>query len=219
MDELIYQFLLQAGFPRASIVEDATLLAPRRGAVPEEASTFVVVDPEDAGILAAIDVVDAVDADTLQVVASRVGHYARGLGGRFVQGFVIRVDPQGRSDAEKVQFYRVWPNPTLQQLSAKTFPDLDGLRVARRLALADAAAPNGPEIVDTVDDDGASEASSGGGGGAGRWVPGILLIVLAVADWYLLQTRGTPLLSVAEALLAIGAAALLTLSSLAGGRR
>lgn len=214
MDELIYQFLLQAGYPRAAIVSDASLL--ERGAnapPPEDATTFAVVDPETADRLAAIDVVGAIDADTLRERASRVAQYARRLGGQQVQGFVIRVDTKGRNESEQVQFYRVWPGTRMQQLTAKTFPDLDGLRVAHLLAL-ELSLPPTPEIIDVEDDeDVAEERARAGGGGALRWIPAILLLLLAVADWYVAQSRGTGLLSVVQALLAIGAAALLTLAA------
>ena len=215
MDELIYQFLLQAGYPRAAIVSDASLLERGPNAVPpEDATTFAVVDPETADRLAAIDVVGAIDADTLRERASRVAQYARRLGGQQVQGFVIRVDTKGRNESEQVQFYRVWPGTRMQQLTAKTFPDLDGLRVAHLLAL-ELSLPPTPEIIDVEDEDDATTQpeASAGGGGALRWVPAILLVLLAVADWYVVQNRGTGLLNVVQALLAIGAGALLTLAA------
>ena len=216
MDELIFQFLLQAGFPRAAIVADAALLTPGgTGAIPDEATTYVVVDPDTAERLAAIEVVEAIDGDALQSVATDVGRYARRLGGREMQGFVIRVDPRGRNDAEQVQFFRVWPNPMPQQLSAKTFPDLDGLRVALRLTRSSAAGAES-EIIDVVDEEepaaSADVAAATGAGPVRRYVPPILLALLAIADWYLVQTRGVALLSATQGLLAVGAAALLSLS-------
>ena len=219
MDELIYQFLLQAGFPRAAIVSDATLLSPGRSTgPPEDASTYAIVDPDTADRLAVIDVVGAIDGDTLQETASRVGQYARRLGGDIVQGFVIRVDPNGRSDAEQVQFYRVWPNARVQQLTAKTFPDLDGLRVTHLLAI-ERAVPVEPEIIDLTEDEEPEPAPRpSGAGAAARYVPAILLLLVAVFDWYLVQTRGSGLLSAVQAMLVIGAAALLTLVALVRNR-
>lgn len=214
MDELIYQFLLQAGYPRASIVADATLLTPGgRGAIPDDAATFVIVDPDSAERLAVIEVVDAVDAGTLQAVSSSTAHYARRVGGHDVQGFVIRVDPRGNKEAEQVQFYRVWPNSTMQRLSAKTFPDLDALRVARKLVMA-ATSPVGSAIVDVVDEVDFDAIEPTGRGGFALVMPAILLILLAIADWYLAQFRGMPLLSMTQAVLAVGAATLFTLSAL-----
>ena len=190
MDELIYQFLLQAGYPRAAIVADASLIeSARDGAPPEDATTYVVVDPETAARLAVIDVVEAIGGDALREAAAKAARYARRIGGREVQGFVIRVDTEGRCEAEQVQFYRVWPNPSIQQLTAKTFPDLDGLRVTNLLAL-ERAVPSAPEIVDFGEDEN-EDASAGPDrrGTAGRYVPAIVLILLALADWYVGQTR------------------------------
>mgnify|MGYP000126318414 CR=1 FL=1 len=210
MDELIYQFLLQAGFPRAAIVSDSTLLESGTGAPPDDASTYVIVDPETADRLAVVDVVGAIDGDALEAAAGRAGRYARRIGGREIQGFVIRVDTRGRTEAEQVQFYRVWPNPDVQQLTAKTFPDLDALRVTGLLAL-ERATPSAPEIVDFGDETDAAEESPAGRGAAGRYVPAIVLILLATVDWFVGQTRGTGLLTIVQALLAVGAASLLTL--------
>ena len=218
MDELIYQFLLQAGFPRAAIVSDAALLAPGRATTsPEDASTYAIVDPDTADRLAVIDVVGAIDGDALRENADRVGQYARRLGGDIVQGFVIRVDPNGRSDAEQVQFYRVWPNARTQQLTAKTFPDLDGLRVMHLLAI-ERAVPSEPEIIDLVEDEEPGPERASGGGAAARYVPAILLLLVAVCDWYLVQSRGGGLLSAVQAMLVIGAAALLTIVALVRNR-
>ena len=226
MDELIFQFLLQAGYPRASIIVEATLLTPGgTGVAPEEATTYAIVDPDTAEPLAAIDVVEAIDEETLERVAAGVGRYALRIGGSDVQGFVIRVDPRGRNDAEQVQFFRVWPNERIQPLSAKTFPDLDTLRVARRLSLSSTSSAK-PGIIDFAQgEDGAENRTFDADNGtfdagistldvergpparrARRYLPATLLISLALADGYLVQTRGAGFLSLTQALLAVGAA-------------
>ena len=225
MDELIFQFLLQAGYPRASIVTEATLLTPGgSGPVPEDASTYAIVDPDTAERLAVIDVAEAIDEDALKQVAAGIGRYASRIGGREVQGFVIRVDPRGRSDAEQVQFFRVWPNHPIQQLSAKTFPDLDTLRVARRLSLSNALRVE-PGIIDFAEGDDvagrtfeASDRMFGADGEtsdaehhspaglARRYVLAMVLVSIALADGYLVQVRGTGFLTLTQALLAVGAA-------------
>lgn len=213
MDELIYRFLLQAGYPRASIVVDATLLTSGAiGDSAEGASTFVIVDPETTDRLAAIDVVEAVDNDTLQVLGGEVAHYARRLGGRDVQGFLIRIDATEPERDEQVRFYRVWPDASLQRLSPKSFPDLDSLKVARKLLLGSPTVDSSDraDVVDVVD----VVENRGGRPGSGRYVPALLLILLAVGDWYLERSHGMPLLTLAQALLAIGAATLLTVSAL-----
>jgi len=213
MDELIYQFLLQAGFPRASIVVDPTLFSPGGDSTPpDDATTYAIVDPETADRLAVIDVVGTVDGDELKLAADRVGHYARRIGGRMIQGFVIRVDPNGSSDAEQVQFYRVWPNGRIRQLTAKTFPDLDSLRVTYLLSLQ-RPVPTTPEIIGVDDEEDDIEKVTKSGIGALSAVPAILLLLLVGVDWYLQQTRGTGLLNIVQALLVTGSAALWTLVS------
>ncbi len=137
LDDLIYSFLLQSDFPRASIVLDPDLLGSAAQAdAGMRRPSFIIADPLTAELLAVIDVVDAIDGDSLRQVSIETGAYASRLGGRTIQGFVIRVDVRGRTEEEQIQFYRIWPNSTLQQLSSKSFPDLDTLRVARKLVVA-----------------------------------------------------------------------------------
>lgn len=213
MDDLIYSFLLQSDFPRASIVFDLDLLGSAAQVGDRmRAPSFVIVDPENAELLAVIDVVDAIDGDALREVAIETGAYASRLAGRSIQGFVIRVDVRGRTEEEQVQFYRIWPNSTLQQLSSKSFPDLETLRVARKLANGSAAvAPvatpvemeMGDEEPDTVEHR----------PGPGMYFPPFVLLVVVLVDSFLHASRGTSLLSVSQSVLAFGAALLFTLPS------
>ena len=217
MDELIYQFLLQAGYPRASIVADPALLEPTTSdREPEDATTFVIVDPASAARLAVIDVVDALDDQALEERTARVGQYARRIGGREIQGFVVRVDPRGRTEADQVRFFRVWPGPATQRLTAKTFPDLDALRVSHLLAHEQRRSP-ASSTGDATDATARRAERRGGadrddrGVGAWRYLPAVVLLLLLGADWSLLLTRGVGLLNVGQVLLAVGAASLLTL--------
>ena len=217
MDELIYQFLLQAGYPRASIVADPALLeSTTSDRDPEDATTFAIVDPASAARLAVIDVVDALDDRSLEERAARVGQYARRIGGREIQGFLVRVDPKGRSEADQVRFFRVWPNLAMQRLTAKTFPDLDALRVSHLLAQEQKRSPTSAagSVVDTVarkvDVRGRADRDDRGSG-IGRYLPAVVLLLLLGADWSLLLARGVGLLNVGQVLLAVGAASLLTL--------
>ncbi|NND89305.1 MAG: hypothetical protein HKN42_00475 [Granulosicoccus sp.] len=211
MDDLIYSFLLQSGYPRASIIFDTDLLGPV-GRVDSgmKAPSFVIVDPVNADLLAVIEVVDAIDGDTLRQVAIETGAYASRLAGKSIQGFVIRVDVRGRTEAEQVQFYRIWPNSTLQQLSSKTFPDLETLRVAKLLSEASIAAavkslPDS-EQSHKPEDDRAERRP-----GAGMYFPAFVLLMLVIADSFVTSTGDAPLLSVSQSVLAFGAALLLTL--------
>lgn len=177
---------------------------------------FVIVDPDTTEILSVIEVVEAVNGDTLRQVAIETGAYASQLGGKSVQGFVIRVDVRGKTEAEQIQFYRIWPNSTLQQLNSKTFPDLSTLRVAKKLVNVSAAKESSPtlapsvepEIIDLVDED---EELIESRPGIGMYLPALVLILLGLVDGYFSLIRGTPLLSVPQSVLAFGAAMLLTL--------
>jgi hypothetical protein len=210
LDDLIYSFLLQSDFPRASVIVDIDLLGPAaQAAAGLEAPSFVIVDPITAELLAIIDVVDAVDGDALREVAVATGAYASRLAARSIQGFVIRVDVRGRTEAEQVQFYRVWPNRTLQQLSSKTFPDLETLRVRKMLVQASPAAPAARAPDPGLEDD--DPDSKEHRPGAGMYFPATVLLLLVVVDSYLSATRGAPLLSVSQSVLAFGAALLFTL--------
>jgi hypothetical protein len=211
LDDLIYSFLLQSDFPRASVIFDIDLLGPAaQVGSGMKVPSFVIVDPVTADMLAVIEVVDAIDGDTLRQVAIETGAYASRLAGKTIQGFVIRVDVRGRTETEQVQFYRIWPNSTLQQLSSKTFPDLETLRVARKLVEASAVAPVGavPEIIGPDEDEDDHEQRRPG---AGMYFPAFVLLLLVVADSFFNATRGGPLLSVSQSVLAFGAALLFTL--------
>jgi hypothetical protein len=214
LDDLIYSFLLQSGYPRASIVFNVDLLNPlsqmgRSIKIP----SFIIVDPESAQPLAVIEVVDAIDGEELKQAAIETGAYASRLANKLIQGFLIRVDVRGRTEAEQVRFYRIWPNSTLQRLSSKNFPDLETLRVSRKLienssVTAVSQTLKLPAETETaVEDRDISHISPG----AGMYLPAIILLVLMVVDGMLLSLRGSPLLSVPQSVLAFGAAVLLTL--------
>lgn len=209
MDELIYSFLLQSDYPRASIILDSDLLGPAaQVGSGMKIPSFIIVDPESAQSLAVIEVVDAIDGDALRQVAIETGAYAAKLGNRSIQGFVIRVDVRGRTEEQQVQFYRVWPNSTLQQLSSKTFPDLATLRVARKLMDArTAAAAKSPQIIEAIDIEEEAEPSPG----AGMYFPAVVLLMLIVVDSFFQAAQGGPLLSISQSVLAFGAALLFTL--------
>ena len=209
MDELIYSFLLQSDYPRASVILDSGLLGPAaQVGSGMKIPSFIIVDPETAQPLAVIEVVDAIDGDALKQVAIVTGAYAIRIGHKSIQGFVIRVDLRGRSEEEQVQFYRVWPNSTLQQLSSKTFPDLASLQVARKLIDSRmAAAAKSSQIVDVIDVDDDIES----GPGAGMYFPAVVLALLIVTDSVFNAFKDAPLLSLSQSLLAFGSAILFTL--------
>jgi len=130
MDDLVYQFLVQTvGYPRASVLSDTTMLFPNTESPP----SFVVVDPKSASPLAAVHVVGAVDAAGLYAASMAADNNAQALRPGVVQGFVVRVDFKGRTDGEKVQFYRSKQNGELYPLSASSFPDLESLKVQAKL--------------------------------------------------------------------------------------
>ncbi len=219
MDDLIYSFLLQYGFPRASIVVDVDLLGPTaQVGSGMNIPTFVLVDPDNADPLAVIEVVDAVNPERLKQAAIETGAYASRLAGKFVQGFVIRVDPHGRSEAEQVQFYRIWPNSTLQSLAAKNFPDLESLRVSRKLVVNTTAreVSSASSIIkpssddDFKDRDDESEDASSQIPAAGLYVPALVLLLLILLDGLFSAFKGQALLTISQSILALGAAALFT---------
>lgn len=223
MVELIYSFLLQSGFPRASIVFDVDLLQVDAGEHDIRVPSLFIVDPNTADPLAVVDVVPAVDAETLKNVAIEAGAYASRLAGKHLQGFVVRVDGSGQTDAEQVQFYKIWPNSTLQQLSSKTFPDLDTLRVARML-LVDEKSNALPEtmnlttpVVEIEDAFGLNQNENRDKDtesfSAGLYLPAFMLLLLFILDAIILEFTDSPLITVAQSVLALGAAALLTLPS------
>ena len=167
--------------------------------------TFVIVDPDSADPLAVIEVVDSVDLDSLKHTAIETGSYASRLAGNFIQGFVIRVDVAGKTDAEQVQFYRIWPNSTLQELSSKNFPDLDTLRVSRKIAINTTAnmvenimSGNGSQAVIENDafDEFNEDADKSTSLNAGLYLPAILLVILVLADIILTTFMGQSFLSV-----------------------
>lgn len=216
MDDLIYSFLLQSGYPRASIIFDLDLLgSAARQADSLQQPSFAIVDPETAELLAIIDVVDDVDGDTLRETAVATGAFASRLAGRSIQGFVIRVDVRGRTEEEQIQFYRIWPNSTLQQLSSKSFPDLESLRVARKLMVADSGSDSRftepAAVTYSGDPDEPESQELPARSGIGLYLPAMVLVVLVLIDSYLNVSRGTSLLSLTQGLLVIGAALLLSL--------
>ncbi len=219
MEDLIYNFLLQSKFPRASILLNTDLLNVDSLAStgPYDIPTFIIVDPETAQPLALIEVVDAVDDDTLKEHSMQMRKYASKLAGNAIQGFLIRVDIRGVTEADQVQFFKIWPTSTLQSLSSKTFPDLGTLRVARMLV--DAKKPveeaddvEEPEIVpiDLPVVQAALPEQQKSGALLSLYFPAAVVLVLALLDSVHMAFRGTPLLSLTQSVLVIGAALLYT---------
>ena len=133
MEEVVYQFLLQtAGYPRAAILSDTSVLFPDTDTSP----AYVIVDPDTAQALAVVHVVGAVDASGLYAESSSADINKKMLRPAFVQGFVVRIDFKGKSDSEKIQFYRAKDKGELYPLTASNFPDLDSLRVSAKLRQA-----------------------------------------------------------------------------------
>lgn len=216
MEDLIYSFLLQSNYPRSSIIYDVDLLGvSARVESGFKVPTFAVVDPGTADPLAVIQVVDALDIDDLKQTAIETGAYASMLAGKFIQGFVIRVDANGRTEEEQVQFYKIWPNSTLKQLSSRNFPDLDALIVSRMLAINSAArvvesVPAADSASDQLAPDDSHDGFSVNPSSAGLYIPAIVLLVLIFADGMFNTLRGETLLTIPQSILALGAAVLLT---------
>jgi len=200
LDDLIYNFLLQTGFPRASIIFDADLLSTgQRNQSELKIPAFVIVDPETANPLAVIEVVDAIDGNALKQTAIGTSAYASNLADAIISSYVIRVDVAGRVEEEQVQFYRIRPDNTLQQLSSKNFPDLNALKVARKLVHNQTTTSKAslPGITNRP--------------GAGMYLPAVALLVLVIIEGALVYSQGAGVLSTSQSVLAFGAAILLTL--------
>ncbi len=211
LDDLIYSFLLQSDYPRASIILDLDLPeSAAKVAAGMRKPSFIIADPLTAELLAVIEVVEAIDGDALRQVSIETGAYASRLGGRTIQGFVIRVDVRGSTEEEQIQFYRIWPNSTLQQLSSKSFPDLDTLRVARKLVVANSAtvAKATPGIINEVE---ATDKVTARRPNAGLYIPALVLFALVIADSVFAFYQGVRLLTLSQSVLAFGAALLFTL--------
>jgi len=128
--------------------------------------------------------------------------------GEQAQGFVIRVDLKAKREAEQVQFYRCYPNTDLQQITAKTFPDLDSLRVHFKLKAQKPVFE--PQSVRLPEEEQMPPAKLT----MGAYVPGILLLVLALAHFAASLFLDTDVLGVATAVLLVGGAVLLSLPAL-----
>ena len=220
MEEVVYQFLLQtAGYPRASVVSDTSVLYPES----ESRPAYAIVDPETAEPLAIIHVVGGVDASGLYAASADADANAKSLRPA-TRGYVVRVDFKGRTDKEKIQFYQAKDKGELYPLSAATFPDLDTLRVNAKLSAPKSAkisrvatapidqSPMSDEALlglEEKPDAAASKAIKTKR--AGLWL-GILLILLAIADVALTRLTGEPLLQVSQVLLIVGAVLAFVLS-------
>lgn len=223
MEEVVYQFLLQtAGYPRASIISDTSLVFKASDGRP----AYLIVDPETAEPLAVIHVVGAVDASGLYAAAHAAEANKDELNRSTVQGFVVRIDFKGRTDKEKIQFYQTKAEGELYPLSASTFPDLDSLRVGSRLH---GVISNGPSIAQpslqaeslkvsdsakhvTVDEE-INGVESGKTSRLGLWL-GLVLLVLTLADIILGRVAGEGWLQTSHSVLLVGAAFLFVFGDL-----
>ena len=222
MEDLIYNFLLQSNYPRASILLDTDLVESKgtNANASETSPEFIIVDPDTAQPLAVINTFEGVNDAAMRKVAIQTRNYAAKLSGKTVQGFVIRVNLNGASEDEQVQFYRIWPNKSIQQLTPKKFPDLDTLKVARKLADARSTDDSADER-DTRD---STRGSRSRKPRAALWssplakvyLPAILLLVLLLLDSIVTVLRGTPLLTLSQSILFTGAAVLFAVPAAIG---
>ena len=220
MEDLIFTFLLRSHYPKASILVKRDLLrASGKAANGMKAPTFSIVDPDTAEPLAIVEVVAALGANSLKQAATEAGAYASELAGCSIQGFVIRVNRKGTTPTDQIQFYRIWPNSTLERLSSTNFPDLDSLRVSRKLAsdskditVADkkdrlrvASVRADSKSSNAADTDHVSHS------GKAVFLPAVLLLLLLIVDIAYVFGNGEPLISLSHSILATGAASLFTL--------
>lgn len=210
MDDLIYEFLLQSGYPRASILADPGQIV-RQSMLLEYQPVHVIIDPDSMARLAVIKTVKAIDADGLALEAGNVEHIAQQIGGNTTQGFVVRYDPRGKDQYEQVQFFRVWPSKGITTLTARNFPDLGSLRVSHQLALE--ALRVTPDIV--VDDEEEAFEEPARQSSIGVWLPGLLLLGLGLLDWAISHFLGISIVDLPQAMLASGAALIFSLAGIA----
>ena len=217
MEELAYQFLLQSGYPRASLVTDLSIL-PKLPQIEGHGSapSIVVVDPNSAECLAVIKVIAADDPDGFDQNALTTGKFANQIGGDAIQAFVIRVDFTASDESQQVQFFRVWPGDQRLQLTAKTFPDLETLKISHRLSSSS---------VQTSDIGGARPSTRAHGRAAvsrqigqssnglliGLYLPAALLGFVLLVDCIVDFITGSGFISSAQSGLAVGIALLLTI--------
>jgi len=217
LDELIYKFLIQSGYPRSSIVSKLTSgVLPAGGAKTgglDDCITCLIVDPATANYLAVIAVVGASDSDTLHEAGSACMHFSKRIDESKLQCFVIRVDIEAYDSDEQVQFFRVADDRQLLPLSVQSFPDIDSLRVSRLLGQKQMVPA--VEIIDTtIDEDALEEADYSEKRPLTLYLPGLLLVVLAVANGVVDMMTGSALFGAGTINLIIAAAFLLTLPAL-----
>ena len=216
MEELAYQFLLQSGYPRASLITDLSILPklPQNdgnGAAP----SIIVVDPGSAECLAVIKVIEANDTVGFDENALATGRFANQIGGDAVQAFVIRVDFAASDESQQVQFFRVWPGDQQLQLTAKTFPDLDTLRISHKLSRSSAQYSDFDGVSHRVRAFGRAPASRRAGlppNGllVGLYLPAALLGFVLLLDCIVDFITGSGFVSSAQSGLAVGIALLFT---------
>ena len=205
MEDLIYKFLMQSGFSRASIVTDVKTVD---SSASYDDATYVIVDPQTVDRLAVLKVVGPVNADTLIDQSALVARFTQSVGGTQAQGYVVRVDAKASREAEQVQFYRCYPNTDLQQVTARAFPDLDSLKVNFKLTAK--KSPIEPQSVQLPEDDLIEEIRLS----PSAYIWGALLVLLGLVDWIARTFFATVLLEPAQALLIISGVLLLTAPSL-----
>jgi len=221
VDELIYKFLIQSGYPRSSIVSKLTsgLLTAGTSASGGKASalddciTCLIVDPATADYLGVIAVVGAGDNDMLLEAGSACMHYSKRIDDSKLQCFVIRVDLEAYESDDQVQFFRVADDRQLMPLSVQSFPDIDSLRVSR--LLGQKRMVPAVEIIDsTVEDDEEDRDEYSKKRLSAMYLPGLVLLFLAAANWLVNMMTESALFDAGTTYLIIGAAFLLTLPAL-----
>lgn len=200
MDELIFRFLLDSGYPRGAIVTDHTSDESGQDYHP----TFLIVDPSTAETLAVIDLVESGTREDLSSQAFHAGRYAALPGNEGIQAFVIQVDQNNPLAQEQVGFYKLLPGKKIQKVPSYAFPDLDALRVERRLKAMNASVQADDPVREQAkspEREFACDEKILHGFALGLFVVGVI-------DWGMTQSRGTSLFNLQQILLLLSAVGL-----------
>ena len=193
--DLAHRFLLERGYPRASIdtYPDELRIESQRAST--HRPTFLVTDPKTAVPLAVIDVTRHEQGDGLEARIERNLAYAKVLDTDAVDVFVFNLADGGGGKVLMGLFQCAGENQK-RKITAQQFPDLASLRLRQRLPSRAAAAAKSPSM----------HAGSGffqrlrGHRNLHTWASlvGFMLLLVALVDGLISRFVGSPNLTVAQ---------------------
>jgi hypothetical protein len=142
VEKEFFQYLIEMGFPKSSIVFEPAFLALSDGR--KYRPDFALLDPNTKEILAIIELKERDDSETLRRGILQILNYVTSLRAKGVRGYVVTPSTTG----EKFNFYTFTEDAKPKQVATSSFLEFDSLASARQAEKQESLAEEKKETID-----------------------------------------------------------------------